>query len=331
MKQMNAPVLFVFWILVLIASAQAEQIPLIADPHFEQGFAVLERTPGVLSVEGNLQWDTSARPPVWELGQWDSQSTILDVSPTHKPSGAWVYANDDKQIIAGGGPAATESDLILTINGQSEYGGEFRGANDPWPALLVQQSISEPRGHLSDQAPSLSEMASVDFQIEARLLYDNRITTGEYDPAIHASQFLIYYTIQNLNPTSAGYGDFLWFGTALYDDRFDVTGRVVLVDGFTQKLIYGIGIQPFTTERIADRKWVAIEGDLLPHMKAGLREAWSRGLLLDSQDFADYKIGGMNMGWEMPGMNNASMQIRNFSVIVTTQNPRPPASLLIVH
>jgi len=321
---MRRQTLCIFLVLVLTSSARAEQIPLIADPNFERGFEVLDPTPGALVVQGNLQWDASAGPPIWQLGQWSSQSTIFGVTPTLQPSGARAYVNADKQIIAGGGPAATESDLILTINGQNEYGGVFRTISDPWPHLLVSQSISEPGGHLGSQAPSIADMASLDFQIDARLLYDNRITTGGYDPSIHASQYNIFYTVQNLNTASTGFGDFLWFGTSLYDDRVDVTGQVVLVDGFSQKLIYGIGIEPFTSEKIADGNWMTIGGDLLPRMKSALQEAWNQGLLLDSQDFADYKIGGMNMGWEMPGLNDASLQIRNYSVIATVGVPLTP-------
>ena len=90
----------------------------------------------------------------------------------------------------------------------------------------------------------------------------------------------------------------------------------MLVDGFTQKLIYSVGVEPFTSEKIADGNWMTIGGNLLPHMKAGLQEAWNRGILLDSQDFAYYKIGGVNLGWEMPGLNDASLQIRNYSLIL---------------
>ncbi len=326
---MKNSALCAFLVLVFTGTVRAELIELIADPHFQRGFAVLDPTPGALVVQGNLQWDTSAGPPVWQLGQWSSQSTIFGVSPTLQPSGARAYVNADKQIIAGGGAAAPESDLILTINGQNEYGGAFRGASDPWPHLLVQQSISEPGGHLGSSAPSIADMSSLNFQMDARLLYDNRITTGGYDPSIHASQYNMFYTVQNLNTASAGFGDFLWFGTALYDDRVDVTGAFSFVDGFSQKLIYSVGIQPFTSERIADGNWMTIGGDLLPHMKAGLEEAWSRGLLLDSQDFADYKIGGMNMGWEMPGLNDASLQIRNFSVTATVGVPEPSSLILL--
>ncbi|MEA1951342.1 MAG: hypothetical protein U9N87_08155, partial [Planctomycetota bacterium] len=174
---------------------------------------------------------------------------------------------------------------------------------------------SDPGGQVGSQSPSIADMTSLDFQIDARLLYDNRTLTAGYDPSLHASQYNIFYTVQNLNTASAGYGDFLWFGTALYDDREDVTGRHVLIDEFTQKLIYSIGIEPFTSEHIADGNWISVSGDLLPHMKAALDTAWSQGILLDSQDYADYRIGGVNLGWEMPGLNDASLQIRNYNVV----------------
>ena len=311
---MSKQILSAILILLLADTIKAEQIPLITDPHFERGFEVLDPTPGAIVVEGNLQWDTSAGPPVWQLAQWDSQSTIFGVAPTVLPSGARSYADVNKEIIVGGGPAATESDLVLMINGQSEYGGTFRGTNDPWPALLVSQRISNPGGNVAN-SPSIADMTALDFQMDAKLLFDNKNTGPGYNPDIHPSQYNIFYTVQNLNIASQGFGDFLWFGTALYDDREDVTGKHVLVDDFSQKLIYSIGIENFTSEHIADGNWMTVGGDLLPHIKAGLQEAWSQGLLLDSQDFADYRIGGMNMGWEMFGQNNASMQVRNYSVV----------------
>ncbi|MEA1951341.1 MAG: hypothetical protein U9N87_08150, partial [Planctomycetota bacterium] len=320
---MSKRILCVVLALVLAGTARAEQISLITDTSFDRGFVVFapEHPP---TVQGNLQWDTSGGPPVWDLAQWASQSTIWGVTPTQLPSGAWRYANADKEIIVGGGPSAGESDLVLTINGVNEYGGQFRGSSDPWPHLLVAQRISDPGGQIGSQSPSIADMTSLDFQIDARLLYDNRTLTAGYDPSIHASQYNIFYTVQNLNTASAGYGDFLWFGTALYDDREDVTGRHVMIDEFTQKLIYSIGIENFTSEHIADGNWMSVSGDLLPHMKAALDTAWSNGILLDSQDYADYRIGGVNMGWEMMGLNDASMQIRNYNVVANVGAPSFP-------
>jgi hypothetical protein len=84
---MNKRTLCTMVVLLLAGTARAEQISLLADPDFERGFEVLAPNHPP-TVEGNLQWDTSAGPPVWQLAQWGSQSTIVGVTPTQLPSGA---------------------------------------------------------------------------------------------------------------------------------------------------------------------------------------------------------------------------------------------------
>ena len=49
-------------------------------------------------------------------------------------------------------------------------------------------------------------------------------------------------------------------------------------------------------------------------MLDGLGTAWGRGFLKDSRDLADYRIGGMNMGWEVPGLFDVEVQVRNLSM-----------------
>ena len=39
-----------------------------------------------------------------------------------------------------------------------------------------------------------------------------------------------------------------------------------------------------------------------------------RGFLEDSNDLADYHISGMNIGWEVPGLFDIEMQVRNLSL-----------------
>jgi hypothetical protein len=58
----------------------------------------------------------------------------------------------------------------------------------------------------------------------------------------------------------------------------------------------GLGLAPFTSEVVAKGNWVAVYGDLLPHIRAGLDECWKRGFLPDSKDLADYRIGGIFLG-----------------------------------
>jgi hypothetical protein len=40
-------------------------------------------------------------------------------------------------------------------------------------------------------------------------------------------------------------------------------------------------------------------------------------LLLDSQDLADYKIGGMNMGWEVTGPFDVAVQVKDLKLEAT--------------
>ena len=43
----------------------------------------------------------------------------------------------------------------------------------------------------------------------------------------------------------------------------------------------------------------------------------ARGFLKDSNNLSDYTIGGMNMGWELPGTFDVAMQVRNLSLKIT--------------
>ena len=52
-----------------------------------------------------------------------------------------------------------------------------------------------------------------------------------------------------------------------------------------------------------------------------LQAAWERGYLPDSRNPADYRIGGMNIGWEVPGLNHVELEIDNLSLIATTGTP----------
>jgi len=319
-KGLQLPLGFLVALLVVLGNLQlavAEHaIPLITDGTFSRGFSVIAPNG---TTEGDLQWDASGGPPAWQLAQWNSQSSIFGTTPTQLPSGAYRYTNADKELIAGGGALAGESDLILSVDGNNEYGGVYRtSVSDPWPALLVQQRISNPGGQLGMNTPSIAEMVGLDLKVSEKLLFDNQNIGPGYNSAIHSSQFVLFHTIQNLNPSSSGFGDFIWFGTSIYDDRQAVTSLNVQQDTGTGKLIYNTGIAPYTSEVVANGNWVNVNGDILPNIKLGLQEAWNQGFLSDSQDFADYYIGGMNIGWEVTGLNNASMQLRNYGLSART-------------
>jgi hypothetical protein len=180
--------------------------------------------------------------------------------------------------------------------------------------LLLAQRISEPTGWIAAYGPAIADLHEVIVNLELKLLQADHVYTNGYSSSLHAAQFLLYFTIQNLKGSSAGFGDYLWFGLRFYDDREALPGLFVIEDLGTGKLIYNIGIAPFCDTGMRTGEWKRVTGDLLPHIKLALQEAWSRSYLTDSLDFADYKIGAMNLGWEVPGLSDVAMQVRNFDV-----------------
>jgi len=52
-------------------------------------------------------------------------------------------------------------------------------------------------------------------------------------------------------------------------------------------------------------------------MREALETAWAKGFLSGSKQLGDYAIGGMNMGWELPGTFDVELEIRNLSLKLT--------------
>lgn len=309
--------LFLSW---LAANGQME---MINDRHFQTGFVVLAPSG---SVEGNMQYTTANGSPQWLMGQWNSVQSIYGTSGQNLPDGSVKWQNSYKTVIQAPS-SSTSADLVLGVNSINEYGNTYRSAMDPWPALLVQQSISEPGGWRSSTAPSIAQMSQAVLNLDIKLTKaDNRYTEG-YNPAIHASQFLIYFTIQNLNPESPGFGKYLWFGTCVYDDRYTVTNSYSLLDLGTQSLIYAVGLSDLGFEQGPQvGESINLNYDMLPHIQAALQYAWDHDYLTESMDPNDYKIGAMNLGWEVPGLADVEMQVKDLSLTVAV--PEPSAFVL---
>jgi hypothetical protein len=314
-----------------LAVADAAVIDLIADTSFARGVQAEDRA----SNSQIIAWDPAQKSsPVWKVAQHHSRSNVADPAHQQLRPGGFTFKDDFAWLEFR--PRDSDADLILGLNAFREYEGRYRAPGDPWPHLYVSQRISSPGGHLGGRAPSLAQLAQVDFAVSVRLLHDHRHLGEGYNPRVHASQFLFFLTIQNLNRASPGYGDYYWFGVTFYDDRKPLTALQAQRDQGsprkqgTGKLIYNIGLAPFTDQVVAAGEWVSIEGDLLPHLLAGLREAWRQGYLSGSAEVADYRIGSVVIGWEIPGLNDAAAALKGLrltAAIPTPANPRPQPAI----
>ncbi|MBI2422330.1 MAG: hypothetical protein HYV27_05825 [Candidatus Hydrogenedentes bacterium] len=291
--------------LLFLAAAAAQARELIPDPAFQQGFNVFDPAPGKHVDRGPLTWPGVTGAPVWGIAQWSSKHSLAGVPPETLPSGAFRFADASKYLIAGG-PESPGADLVMGMDSRQEFHGQYRKQDEPWPHLLVEQSLPG--------SPALAEVPALRFRVQCRLTHAERFESDGYNPGLHAAQFLIYFTVQNLNPASTRHGDYLWLGVPLYDDRAPSVGESHHMDKGTGKMIYTPPFSAYSAKSLHTGEWIAIDVDLLPIAMRGLEIAWAEGLLADSKDLSHYHLSGMNMGYEMPGINKVEVQIRGLSL-----------------
>ncbi len=290
---------------------------LIADRRFRRGFIPLNQNTG--QPEGFMPTGFCQADPVWSIAQWDSLGDLAQSARQTLSSGAVRWENQYGRVTIGQ-LQNPEADMAMAVWAFEEYGGQYHTPTPDrvWVHLLAEQRISPP-GVDRPGCPPISSLDSLNFHLVARLLQDVPHYQAGYDSNKHAAQFLIYFTVQNLNPNSSGFGDYLWFGITPYDDRYDIVPTFIQGDlggdMGTGKLIYNLGGEPFLSEGLVpggpEETFVK---DILPDVRQALLEAWDRGYLPASQDLSDYRIGGMNIGWEVPGLNDVEMQVRDLSL-----------------
>ncbi len=285
---------------------------LIRDPHFRAGFNLVEPTPGRRVIYGRLagRSSTTETEPVWDLDQWSSRFPLEAASLETPRPGVRRWKNDGK-VVTRGEAGTDEADLTLRVNAISEYRGRARKSGEPWVHLLVEQSFL--------QTPSLADLASARLQIEARLRASEPRRTADYDPGLHAAQFQMFLMVQNRNHASRGYGRLLWFGIPLFDDRARFPKAHQAQDtGGTSMFIFTPAGDTYAKRSAHDREWIRIDYDLQPLLREAVSTAWRRGFLTESHDWSDYRLTGMNLGWEVPGLFDVEMQVRGLSLAVQT-------------
>ncbi len=314
------------WLAVALLThmATAQTVELIGDPNFERGLLTKDRA-GQTQV---IAWNTNATPPIWTTAQHHSKSCFADAAFQQLTTNGFSFKDDYESLVIH--PADGSADFVCGVNGHSEFGGVWRAPGDPWPHLYLEQRISDPRGHLGAHAPTLAAMEKLSFAVRIKLLYDRKKTGPAYNRHVHTAHYLFFLTVQNLNRKSKGFGDYYWFSIALYDDRVPLTTLHAMQDKGsakkkgTDKFIYDIGLKPFTDKVVAAGDWVTVEGDLLPHMLAGLQECWRNGYLSASQDLADYRIGGCVVGWEVTGLNDCAIAVQGLRATATLKPGQLP-------
>jgi hypothetical protein len=293
---------------------------LLTDTRFERGFIVWSPKPGSHVQQGMIRPDETAPKPVWGLAQWHSRYTLWEVAPERMPGGAIRFSDGAKSVTFF--PKGGEADIALGLQGNLEYEGKAPKPGDPWPHLLAERKLAT--------QPAVTELEALPFFVQYRLVKETVSRPDGFTPQRHTAQFVFYITVQNRNRESSGFGDYYWFGVPMYDTRQRIPKPHKAMDvgsdrkPATGKFIFNPGGERYTKQSAHDGQWVTIDRDLLPLVREGLETAWERGYLKDSHDPADYRLGGMNTGWEVTGTIDVEVQVRGLrldAVMKVTKQP----------
>ncbi len=285
-------------------ASTTETVQLLDDHRFLDGFNTYPVEPSTTPI-GTLVPPTATGDPVWRLAEWYTKQLLANGAPTMTEWGA-QWSNAYKRVVI------SDGFLELAINADAEWGGVYREAGENWPHLLVAQQIFD--ASAPGENTPIHRYHSLTLSLEIELVYVNNIVESGYDPGLHACQFLMYITLQNRNPEHADYGNFIWFGLPLYDDRYATLSENVALDSGTGKYMFRMASENFMPASLHDVSDVTISVDLLPYMKAAVEDAIAQGIL-ESANLDDYFLGGMNMGFEVPGRSIATMRVRDLSLV----------------
>ena len=258
---------------------------------------------------------TSGQKPIWTISQFASKFDIVGVEPQWFEDGSYGYQNEGKRI-----SMMTDADgdraLRLEVFGSTEYPkGEVRS---DWPHLLLCYEVNT--------APCLTSVDKLVYSMDTRIVYSqSAFAEGETPTNANVSQATVYFTIQNRNTASAGYGEYFWFGLSVFDCRYDfpdnshqldvgdgreATGQLIYVIGGDELLNNGYGgVNP------ADGEWAHLEVDILPYLRAGFEKAQENGLMQNTT-YDDLGVGSYNFGWEVPGTVDCAMEMANIQLVM---------------
>ena len=287
---------------------------LFNDPYLKNGI-------NILSVDGSeskaIGFGSSQGAPAWTFAQWHSKydlRTYESLKYTQKGTAfelsSYGATGSDGNYI----PAKVIKidskipSIYMELNAEVEF-EKPKEDGEGWPHTLLSQDFSGALVHVSEQKELKAHMEYTVTKFDDKM-------NGQADAAKHCAQLVWYVTLQNRNPESAGYGQYVWFGFNLWDNRHsggvcpEYAAQDLGKEDATKAFIY----QPasdvfFDAKRMPTvGEQAKIEFDFLPTAKQAFELAKSRGYLPQT-NWDDIYIGSMNFGWEVTGIYNVGVQI----------------------
>lgn len=251
--------------------------------------------------------------PFWSVRQWWSRFEITDAELKKSEDGLKYYKDDGKLFGMFQNQGANA--LRLEVYGEKEYLSP-RKNGEAWPSLLLECDFTK------ITAKKIASFERLVYSMDVRINYAENKMGKDFNSSMHTGQTTAYFTVQNLNRESKGYGDYIWFGIPIFDARYEFPTAFHMQDGgkadATDKLIYVMGgpefLRTYYDKNPKDKEWAHCQINILEHIKAALKVAHLNGFMKDTT-YEDMRIGAFNIGWEIQGTFNCSMDIKNISLM----------------
>ena len=293
--------------------AQKRITEVIKDASFHNGLLLSPLDPATVRKGGGfaktfrdtLRFNKSTSNPSWRLHQWHSKYSLEKSDPVKAADGRISYENRGKRVAL-----LKDSSLLLEIKTSNEWGNTPRKKGEDWPHLLIAQDFSE-------SSPVIGELEQLVFSAEIKLeKCENKMADGSFDPNLHTAHTPLYFVVRNDNSKSADYGQRIWLGIHSFDYRYPELKHDdrLRKDKGTSSYIYNIPPREFWGDvNFNDLKEHKGHADLLPYIKKAV-EVMREKDLFKNPSLDDLKVTGMNFGWEVPGIFDATVSVKKLSL-----------------
>jgi len=284
-------------------------IPLIEDVDFDNGFA--QRGSVVSRDTVDMLMVKPGKKPAWLFSQWNSDYVLRAEDLEIIPGGSYSFSNEGNHLTR-----IRSQDGIKTLSmyaaGQKEWADGVREPGEPWPHMLLSQSI--------DNCPTLDRLKELNFTLETRVKEWTLYFEDQYQTNLHAARYRTNLVVKNINRLSPDYNEYFWFVLTWFDNRHLFQPESWKKDtGGSGKFIYGADAHEYLSKSLHELEWVRVEKDVLPLILKALVKAKEEGFFEEEDPIRDFTIVSFNIGYELTGAIEIESQIRNLDIVAVEQ------------
>jgi len=189
--------------------------------------------PGQHQRYGELKGFNSHSKPVWGLAQWNSKFPLFAASPVKTTDGGLVFSNAPSRCNSVWSQRQQRTFHCRQTPAWNTALKPASLANRGRICWLSRSSIRQRHWQNSMPRNCMSRRSSNRQTIFTRTITGRRSMRP---------QFQIFFIVQNRDQQSPGYGDLLWFGVPIYDNRNRFPEASMAQDfGGTAKFIFTPG------------------------------------------------------------------------------------------